>query len=187
MDLGVAVDLAPPGAPGRSSDSTATVARVERMLELTAGLPERALAAGEVLIANGDEPTELFVLVSGRVVVHREGSDTEIAASGACIGEMGVLLGRPHGADIVAVEDTVVRILADAGRALDDRPEVLRVVATVLARRLDLLNEYLLDLQRQYGDVDGGLGMVHQVARTLANHHGGIANTGSEREPDPLY
>jgi hypothetical protein len=35
--------------------------------------------------------------------------------------------------------------------------------------------------------VDGGLGMVGDVLRTLATHHGDEVDPGSDREPDPLY
>jgi CRP-like cAMP-binding protein len=121
-------------------------------------------------------------------MVRRGGEDyVAMDAPGACVGEMAVLLGRAHTASVVAVEPCRLRVIEDAAAALDDNPLVLHAVATLLARRLDLVNGYLADLQEQYRHVDGGLGMVGDVLRTLATHHGDEVDPGSDREPDPLY
>ena len=161
---------------------------MQQLLELTAGRPERVLDAGEPLLTEGEPPAHLYVLVEGRLVVRRGGDDfVAIDAPGACVGEMAVLLGRTHTASVVAVERTRVRVIEDAAATLDDDPAILHAVATLLARRLDLVNHYVADLQHQYRDVDGGLGMVGEVLRTLASHHGDEVAPGSEREPDPLY
>jgi CRP/FNR family transcriptional regulator, cyclic AMP receptor protein len=45
----------------------------ESLLELAATQPTRTLAAGEVLIAQGREAGDLFVLESGQLVVERDG------------------------------------------------------------------------------------------------------------------
>jgi len=49
------------------------------------------------------------------------------------------------------------------------------------------VNHYLADLQQQYRDVDGGLGLVGDVLVGLATHPGDDLEPGSEREPHPLY
>jgi CRP-like cAMP-binding protein len=161
---------------------------MEELLELTAGQPEVALAAGEVLLRQGDEPRDFFVLLSGRLMVRRGDEDfIAIEAPGACVGEMAVLLGRTHTATVVATEDCRLRVIADARATLRDDPPVLHAVASLLARRLDLVNQYLADLQSQYRDVDGGLGLVGDVLLELATHPGDDFEPGSEREPHPLY
>ena len=161
---------------------------MEALLTLTEGLPEVALAAGEVLIEEGGSTGHLWVLVEGDLVVRKGGEDfVTIDAPGACVGELAVLLGRPHTASVVAVTPCRLRVIEDAHAALDDQPLVLHAVATLLARRLDLVNQYLADLQHQYRHHDGGLALVGDVLRDLAGHHGDELDPGSEREPDPLY
>jgi CRP-like cAMP-binding protein len=161
---------------------------MEELLALTEGLPEVTVPAGGVLIAQGQAATHLHVLVAGRLVVRRGDEDfVAIDAPGACVGELAVLLGRSHTAAVVAVEASRLRVIEDARAALRENPAVLHAVATVLAGRLDLINQYVADLQEQYRDVDGGLGMVGEVLRDLASHHGGAIETGSDRDPDALY
>ena len=161
---------------------------MDHLLALTEGLPERSLAAGDVLLHQGDEPRDFFVLVTGRLMVRRGDEDfVVIDAPGACVGEMAVLLGRTHTATVLATEPSVLRVIADARATLHDDPPVLHAVASLLARRLDLVNQYLADLQQQYRDVDGGLGLVGDVLLDLATHPGDDFEPGSDREPDPLY
>jgi CRP-like cAMP-binding protein len=161
---------------------------MDDLLELTHGQPEVEIEAGAVLLHEGDEPRDFYVLVSGRLMVRRGDEDfIAIRTPGACIGEMAVLLGRTHTATVVATEDCRLRVIADARATLRDDPSVLHAVASLLAKRLDLVNQFLADLQRQYRDVEGGLGMVGDVLIELATHPGDDFEPGSEREPDPLY
>jgi CRP-like cAMP-binding protein len=161
---------------------------MEDLLALTVGQPEIEVPAGAVVVREGAEPRDLFVLVRGRLMVRRDDEDfIAIEAPGACVGEMAVLLGRTHTATVVATEPSTLRVITDAHAALDDNPPVLHAVATLLARRLDLVNRYLADLSNQYRDHEGGLGLVGDVLRGLAAHHGDELEPGSDREPDPLY
>jgi CRP-like cAMP-binding protein len=161
---------------------------MQELLALTEGLPELRLDAGQVLLREGEATGHLYVLVEGALMVRKGDEDfVAIDAPGACVGEMAVLLARAHTATVVAAEPSVLRVIEDAHAALDDNPTVLHAVATLLARRLDLVNQYLADLQRQYADIDGGLGMVGGVLQHLATHQGDTVDPGSEREPDPLY
>lgn len=161
---------------------------MDDLLALTTGQPEIELGAGDVLVREGGDPRDLYVLLTGRLMVRR-GDDDFIAidAPGACVGEMAVLLGRQHTATVVATEPSRLRVIADARATLAGDPPVLHAVASLLARRLDLVNQYLADLQEQYRDVDGGLGLVGDVLVELATHPGDDLEPGSEREPHPLY
>lgn len=161
---------------------------MQDLLALTDGQPELEVEPGAVIVAEGAEPRDLYVLVSGALMVQRDGEDfIAIDSPGACVGEMAVLLGRTHTATVVATETSRLRVIADASTALDHDPPVLHAVATLLARRLDLVNRYLADLQHQYRDHDGGLGLIGDVLRGLSAHHGDTFEPGSDREPDPLY
>jgi CRP-like cAMP-binding protein len=161
---------------------------MQELIDLTAGLPERSLAAGEVLVVEGEAPDHLYVLLEGELVVRRGGDDLiAFDHPGSCIGEKAVLLGRPHRSSVVAVSASRVRVVEDATDRIHESPEILLAVATLLAGRLEMVESFLSDLQHQYRDVDGGLGMISDVLGALAHHHGPQASPGSQRDPDPLY
>ena len=160
------------------------------LLELTDGLPERALQADDVLIEEGEAPDHLYVLLEGELVVRSDGDDLiAFDQPGACIGEKAVLLNRPHRSSVVATVPTRVRVVEDAA---DRDPRQPRGPARGRSRcsppRLELVESFLSDLQHQYRDHEGGLGMIGEVLGALAHHHGPTdVSPGSERDPDPLY
>jgi hypothetical protein len=49
------------------------------------------------------------------------------------------------------------------------------------------MTTYLVDLQRQYADHEGGLGMIDVVLASLAHRGGARSELGSERDPQPEY
>jgi CRP/FNR family cyclic AMP-dependent transcriptional regulator len=71
-----------------------------------------------------------------------------VTEPGAVFGELSVLLGQPHTADVRALEASQFHI-ADAATLLRIDPIGLLYVATVLAQRLDSANQTLLELKRQ--------------------------------------
>ncbi|HEY6533161.1 MAG TPA: Crp/Fnr family transcriptional regulator [Acidimicrobiales bacterium] len=161
---------------------------MEQLLDLTAGLPERVLAAGESLVHAGEEADHIYVLLEGRLVVRRDGEDLlAFDEPGSCIGEKALLLDQAHHSSVVASERSRVRVVEDAASSLHDNPALLFAVAVLLARRLEMVEAYLGDLKHQYRDHEGGLGMIGEVLTTLTSHHGQPLTPGSEREPDPLY
>ena len=77
--------------------------------------------------------------------------DTEIAKvaePGAVFGELSVLLGQPHTADVHALETSQFHI-ANATALLAQNPSAALYVATVLAHRLDGANHVLIQLKNQ--------------------------------------
>ena len=158
------------------------------LLEFCEGLPMRTVAAGERIIHDGARTDALYVLASGGVEVRKDG--VRVAAHsepGACFGEMSLLLGGTATADVDAVSSTTIYVLDNASEALRERPVLLFAVAQLLADRLRLVTIFLADIKRQYGDEHGTLAVVDNVLDALVRHAGIKADTGSEREPDPLY
>ena len=114
--------------------------RIERMtLEqhpLTAGLSADGLdllrphlrahtaEEGEALVRRGDPPAGIHLLLSGRVTVSVEGPDgrprrVATLAAGMSFGELALVAGRPHAADVVAEHRTDLLVLdADGFAAL---------------------------------------------------------------------
>jgi len=158
------------------------------LLQRCATLPVRDLAAGEVLIAEGDAPGAMYVLASGSLAVRKGGSSiATIEAPGSAVGEVGALLDIPATATVVATSDARVHV-AENGRALlHEDADVAVLVARLLAERLHLVTTFLADLQRQYGGAGGSLAVVDAVLASLVQRSGPAARPGSARDPDPLY
>jgi len=158
------------------------------MLELVAGHPVRNLAPDEVLIAEGDAGGVLFVLLDGALRVEKNGAPIAVIAdAGACVGELALLLGVPATAHVVAVAPSRVAVVDDAARVLAEHPDLALALARVLAARLQRMTTYLADLQNQYADHEGGLGMVDVVLGSLMHRSETRSELGSERDPHPEY
>lgn len=150
-----------------------------------AGAPEQQLAAGTVLLVEGESSGRLFVLKEGTIEVVR--SDTVIAvvtAPGAFFGEMSGLLGKPHSATVRATSPAVVYAFAESGAFLRSHPEIAYGVARLLAQRLHAATTYLVDIKRQFEGHDNHFAMVDEVLESLL-HHQDEVSPGSDRQPDP--
>ena len=161
---------------------------MEALLDLAARFPSRSLGSGEVLIAEGDAGGRLFVLLDGALRVEKSGiAIASIATPGGCVGELSSLLDIPATADVVASEASTVAVVEDAERVLAAEPDLVLTLARLLASRVQSMTTYLADLQLQYADNEGGLGMVGAVLGTLMYKPDGRSELGSERDPYPEY
>jgi CRP-like cAMP-binding protein len=151
-----------------------------------ADLPTRALAAGDVLIAEGAPPGVVHILVDGVVDVSVGGATIlTLGEPGTFLGELSVLLDQPASATVVAATPTTVHVLADPATTFQERPDLLLDVARLLARRVAALTSYLVDLREQYADAPGHLGMMDTVLTALMSADLRPADPGSDREvPD---
>jgi CRP-like cAMP-binding protein len=158
------------------------------LLRIAETHPAVDLADGEVVISDGQESTALYVLTSGALSVRA--GDREIASvteAGAVVGEIGLLLGTPASADVVAVGDTVVRRIDDAASLFVDHPGFGQHLAEVLARRLRRVTTFLGDIDRQLADRGDTLGLVPKVLTGLLGGAVTEVDGGSERDPDSPY
>ena len=159
---------------------------MQELLTLADGLPRRALAPGERLIADGDVADVLYVLLEGALRIEKGGvAITTLAGPGVCIGEMSLLLDVPATTDVVAVEASVVAVADDARRRIDADPTLSLALARMLASRLHLMTTYLADLQQQYAGHEGGLGMVETVLGSLMQGPAARPRLASARDPHP--
>jgi EmrB/QacA subfamily drug resistance transporter len=106
---------------------------------LAVGVP-RTIAAGEVLFRAGDPPGSLFLVMAGRLEVETPDGARSAVSPGASVGELALLTGELRSATITARRDTelleITRTAADT--LVSAHPEVMRAVASVLARQLQL-------------------------------------------------
>jgi CRP-like cAMP-binding protein len=112
------------------------------LLALTASRPSRTLADGEALLIQGEVGGDLFILLSGKLIVVRDGVNiATLAQPGPLGGEMSVLLGIRCSA--------TVREIRDANALLDSEPGLARRVAALVAGRLDATSALLVELAKQ--------------------------------------
>ena len=133
-------------------------------------LPVRVFNGGDVLVKEGSNGAAMYFLVRGTVEVSKGGQTiTRVREPGAMFGEMSVLLACPHTATVKAVDRVECRVADDASEFLPAHPDVVHYMCWVLARRLDSLNRYLVDLKSQFGDRADHLGMVDEVLGAIMN------------------
>ncbi|WP_290055599.1 FAD-dependent oxidoreductase [Amycolatopsis solani] len=87
----------------------------EQLEKLSAAGERRPVRPGEVLYAQGEETTDWFVVLSGKVAIqHREGDDTRtvrVHGPGRFLGELGLLEGQPSFFTAVAAEPGEVLVI----------------------------------------------------------------------------
>ena len=130
----------------------------------------------------------IMILVDGAIAVERDGVTlAAIDTPGAILGDMSTVLERPATATMRALSDSTALWAEDGAAYLTERPDVLLDVARALATRLDNLTGHLADIQRQYADDSGHLGMLDDILGTLMHHQTRTVVSGSARLPDPDY
>ncbi|MEO6571686.1 MAG: cyclic nucleotide-binding domain-containing protein, partial [Ilumatobacteraceae bacterium] len=93
------------------------------LLHMVADRPIVEFADGDLLIGAGQPDPPLFVLAAGTLEVrNRQLALARLDDPGAIVGEIGLLLGTPATADVVAVGPVTVRRIDDAGSLFADHP-----------------------------------------------------------------
>lgn len=119
------------------------------LLALTNAYPTLSLRPGERLIETGEARGEMFVLVHGQLKVERDGVEiARLIEPGTLVGEMSVLLGTDHSADVSAVTDVEVRHIEDGWRWLESSPIAALHIATIACQRLDATSAMLVELRK---------------------------------------
>ncbi len=140
-----------------------------------ASLPLVTYQPGETVIANGSSTGRLLILRKGTVTIVKDDIEiAKVAEPGAVFGELSVLLGRPHTADVRALETSQFHV-ADAATLLAQNPIAVLYVATVLAHRLDGANDALIQLKHQLQAGEPH----HVVAKTVSRMEGILASSGA--------
>lgn len=137
------------------------------ILESFQGHERRNFDAGQFVIRQGEQTDALYFLIEGAVEVLKDDVWVAIAAQpGVVFGEMAVLLGGAHTASVRAVKPSSFYVVKKPREFLKSSPTLCLHVAEMLARRLDALNKYLVNVKHQYEGHDH-LGMVDEVLEAL--------------------
>jgi CRP/FNR family cyclic AMP-dependent transcriptional regulator len=138
-----------------------------QLFEILSTLPRRKFGIGETIIAEDSTTGMLFFLIDGEVEVTKD--EVPLATTsepGSVFGEMSALLGTSHRASVRAVAPSSFFVVEDGRRFLESHPVVSMHVSEILARRLDALNKYLVDVRQQFEGHDH-LSMVDEVLEVL--------------------
>ena len=115
-------------------------------VDVFATLPLATYQPGEIILAEGSKTGRLWILKKGAVVVARQGIEiAKVTEPGAVFGDISALLDTPHTADVRALEISMFHVV-DAATSLQD-PAVLVHVARILAQRLNVANQTLVNLK----------------------------------------
>lgn len=127
----------------------------------------RSFSAGEAVIGQGESTGALYVLIEGTVEVVKDGILVARSSEpGVIFGDLSALLGVPHTAEVHTVTACRFHVVPDARAFLAEHPPLCLHLCELLARRLDAVNKYLVDVKKQFEGHDH-LGMVDQVLDTL--------------------
>ena len=129
--------------------------------------PVKHFAEGETILSQGGRTGILFILIEGGVEVIKDDVTVATAAKpGAIFGDLSALLGIPHTATVRAVRASSFHVVIDPRGFLEQNPVACLHLCELLARRLDAVNKYLVNVKQQFAGHDH-LGMVDGVLDTL--------------------
>lgn len=125
----------------------------EELAAALAPLERRAFPAGATVLAEGDDPREMYLIRDGAArvsIAGPDGSERTIATlgPGATVGEMSLFTGQAVSATVRAAPDADLDVLvlraADLQRLLDTFPAISRNLGMIFAERLARTNRLAL-------------------------------------------
>ena len=118
----------------------------EMLLSVAAVAEEVLFAAEEQLFAAGQMGRSLYIVVEGRVRVHRESKVLAELGAGEFFGEMALLTPEPRMASVTAVTPTtVLRLNRDTfNQLVDEYGDIARGIIAALSQRLRVVTQTLI-------------------------------------------
>jgi len=129
--------------------------------------PVQHFAEGETVLDQGESTGLLYILIQGTVEVVKDGVKVaKVNEPGSIFGDLSALLGVPHTAAVRAAKSSSFHVVADPREFLERNPAASLHLCKLLARRLDAVNKYLVDVKQQFDGHDH-LAMVDGMLDTL--------------------
>ncbi len=124
----------------------------ELRLQLAELGQRRRLVRGDVLFTEGDDSSDLFIVIDGRIAIANRSPDgresvVALMENGDLFGEMALLDGQQRSAEARALEPTIVLAIpyAPVQQMFENQPRLLWGVVRMLSRRLRNMDEALAD------------------------------------------
>ena len=130
------------------------------LARVTPFLRERAVAAGEVIVREGDPADDFFLVAAGEARVSRGGTFLVDVGRGGYLGELALIAAGTRSATATALQDTrlVVLTRADFHTLARRRPDVASVIELALLRTVgDRLRDLTDRVHAESNDVDASL------------------------------
>jgi len=133
-------------------------------------LPVIAIAAGTEIISEGMKLDRIYFLKSGRLEVARDGIRVNlIKTPGSVLGEISILLDQASTATVLALDEVELYECTEPMIFLKEHPEVTLHMSSLLASRLALATQYLVDVKEQLKDCSDHVGMVDGVLDSIVH------------------
>ena len=133
------------------------------------GIPEFSLQPGEELLQQNAKAAGMYFLKQGKVKVHKDGYQIAVVSEpGAVFGEMAYFLDHAYTASVQCLAPCTFYHLDNPAQHLAANPALMLHICKILSTRLFNLNQYLVDVKKQYEGHDH-LDMVNEVLETLMN------------------
>ncbi|MCW8888517.1 MAG: GGDEF domain-containing protein [Gammaproteobacteria bacterium] len=121
-------------------------------------MEERWLQPEDILLEPGDNNTQLFLILDGKIRIELDNSDEgviSILSTGECVGEISVLDGQPTSAYVIAHEPCRLLVIErdDIWKLIDNSHAVAKNLLFMLSSRIRNNNSNLnnsIQLQRHY-------------------------------------
>lgn len=129
--------------------------------------PTRKFAAGSDVLVQGERTGMLYIMVEGDVEVLKDGVTVATASEpGAIFGDLSALLDVAHTATVRTRRDSTFHLVDQPREFLLRNSPACIHLCELLARRLDAVNKYLVNVKQQFAGHDH-IGMVDDVLDTL--------------------
>jgi CRP-like cAMP-binding protein len=140
------------------------IVELRPVLERISGFPILTFEAGDIVLSEGSMTGRLLFLIHGTVeVVKGDWTIARMSEMGAVFGDMAVLQGRPHSANVVALQPSSFHVVDDAEAFLKREPLVALYVAVVQSSRIDAANLALIEARTQLAEAGDRRGLFAGV------------------------
>jgi CRP-like cAMP-binding protein len=97
--------------------------------------------AGRVLMRQGESGSEMFIVVSGRLTVERDGRMLSERRAGDFVGEIALLAKGPRTATVTAAEPSTLLVIERQSfhTLMEEQPDIRLAIVDELVRRLRTL------------------------------------------------
>ena len=100
---------------------------------------------GSKIFYEGENGDSMFIIISGKIDVTKNGHSITILEKGHCIGEMALLDQEPRSADASTLEDSILLRINQEGfyELMATNQEIMRQIVKILTRRVRKMNQRL--------------------------------------------
>lgn len=129
----------------------------------------------EVIIGENHKDGKLRILKRGVVEIAKRGTIVNrLSSPGSVLGEISILLDQSFGATVTTMEDTEIYVIEEGDRFLQENPDLMALVARLIAKRLRNLTDELVEIREQVEaqrEDGNNMEQFDGVLRRLLDHH----------------